>query len=97
LEGEEYSSYSFSTSALHGGEWSASRPGRVLALGKGPPVLIVQEAGWTPEPVWTQRIEEKSFRLCRESNPDRPVVQPVARHYTDWATLLIITDSSPRK
>jgi len=46
LGGEEYSSYSFSTSALDGGEWSASRPGRALAPGKGPPVPIVQEAGW---------------------------------------------------
>jgi hypothetical protein len=32
-----YSSYSFSTSALDGGEWSASRPGRALPPGKGPP------------------------------------------------------------
>jgi hypothetical protein len=53
------------------GEWSASRPGRALAPGKVP---IVQEAGWPPEPVWTQRLEEKSFRLSRESNLDRPVV-----------------------
>jgi hypothetical protein len=78
-----YSSYSFSTSALNGGEWSASRPGLALAPGKGPPVPIVQEAGWASEPVWTQRLEEKSFRLCWGSNPDRPVVQPVVRHYTD--------------
>jgi hypothetical protein len=28
---------------------------------KGPPVLIGQEAGWAPEPVWTQRMEEKPF------------------------------------
>jgi hypothetical protein len=48
-----YNSYSFSTSALDGGEWSASRPGRALTPGKGPPVPIVQEAGWAPEPVWT--------------------------------------------
>jgi hypothetical protein len=41
-----YSSYSFTTSALDGGEWSASRPSRAL-----PPVPIVQEAGWAPEPV----------------------------------------------
>jgi hypothetical protein len=54
-----YSSYSFSTSELDGSEWSASRPGRALAPGKGPPVPIVQEAGWAPEPVWTQRLEEK--------------------------------------
>jgi hypothetical protein len=56
------------------------------ALGKGPPVRIVQEAGWTLEPVWTQRLHEKFFRLCRRSNLDRPVVQPIARLYTDWAT-----------
>jgi hypothetical protein len=39
-----YRSYSFSTSALDGGEWSASRPCRALAPGKGPPVPTVQEA-----------------------------------------------------
>jgi hypothetical protein len=32
-----YSSYSFTTSALDGGEWSASRLGRALPPGKGPP------------------------------------------------------------
>jgi hypothetical protein len=32
-----YSSYSLSTSALDGGEWSASRPGRALAPGNGTP------------------------------------------------------------
>jgi hypothetical protein len=56
-------SYSYSTnltSALDGGEWSASRPGRALPSGKEPPVPIGQEAGWAPEPAWTQRLEEKS-------------------------------------
>jgi len=72
-----YDSYSFTTSALDGDEWLASRPDRALPPGKGPPVPIVQEAGWAPEPVWTQRLEEKSFRLCRGSNLDLPVV-----HYT---------------
>jgi hypothetical protein len=51
-----YSSYSFTTSALEGGEWSASDPDRAL-----PPVPIVQEAGWAPELVWTQRLEQKSL------------------------------------
>jgi hypothetical protein len=43
---------------------------------KGPPVAIVQEAGWVPEPVWTQRLEEKSFApagdripIARSSSP----------------------------
>jgi hypothetical protein len=31
-------------------------PAALLPLGKGPPVPIVQEAGWAPEPVWTQRL-----------------------------------------
>jgi hypothetical protein len=57
---EEYSSYSLSTSALDGGEWSVSRLGHALPPGKGPPVPIVQEAGWAPEPVYTQRLVEKS-------------------------------------
>jgi hypothetical protein len=51
---KRYSSYSFITTALDGGEWSGSRPGRVLPPGKGPPVPTVQEAGWVPEPVWMQ-------------------------------------------
>jgi hypothetical protein len=67
-------------------EWSASRSSRSLAPGKGTPVPIVQEAWWAPEPVWTQRLQDKSFRLCRGSNVEHPVVYPVARHYTAWAT-----------
>jgi hypothetical protein len=49
------------TSALDGGEWSASRPGRVLPPGREPPVPTVQEAAWAPEPVWTQGLEEENF------------------------------------
>jgi hypothetical protein len=83
-----YSSYSFSTSALDGGGWSTSHSSRALAPKKGLPVPIVQEAGWAPALIWTQRPEEKSFRFCQGSNLDHPVVQPIARHYTDWATLV---------
>jgi hypothetical protein len=78
-----YSFYLFSTSELDGGEWSVSCFGRVLPLGKDPPVSIWQEAGRAPEPVWTQRLEEKSST----SVGDRTlVVQSLVRHYTDWAT-----------
>jgi hypothetical protein len=78
-----YSSCSFTTLALDGGEWSASRPSCILPPGKGPTVPIQQEAGWAPEPVWIQTLEEKSFCLCWESNLNRPAVHFVVRHYTD--------------
>jgi hypothetical protein len=45
--------------------------------GKRTLVPIVEEAGWASELVWTERPEEKS------SNLGRPVVESVARHYTD--------------
>jgi hypothetical protein len=80
--GRMHSPCSFLTLALDGGEWSASRPGRDLAPGKGPPVPTGQESGWVPEPVWKKRLEENSSCLCRGSNPDRPVVQSVASQYT---------------
>jgi hypothetical protein len=58
-------------------------------------VVSVTTRGRTRDPLYRrlggpqsrseQRLEEKSFRLCRGSNPDRPVVQPVVRHYTAWA------------
>jgi hypothetical protein len=67
--GRKYSSCLFLTSALDGGEWSASRPANASPPGKGPPVTTVQEAGWAPEPVWTQRLEEKSFCLYRDRTP----------------------------
>jgi hypothetical protein len=57
-------------------------PAALLPPAKGPPVPIVQEAGWVPEPVWTQRLEEKSFAPAGDRTLIAPVVQPVARHYT---------------
>jgi hypothetical protein len=55
----------------------------LLPPGKGPTVPIVQEAGWASEPVWTQRLEEKSSASVGDRTP---IVQPVVSHYTDWAT-----------
>jgi hypothetical protein len=83
MEERKYSSYSFMTSAVDGDEWSVSRPGCTLPLGKRPPVPIGQEAGWAPEAVWTQRLEEKSICLCRGWNLDHPVIQSVVRHCTN--------------
>jgi hypothetical protein len=66
-----------------GGERSASHPGRALPPGKEPPVPIVQEAGWAPEPVWTQRLEEISSSSVGDPTL---AVQSVVWHCTDWAT-----------
>jgi hypothetical protein len=42
----------FLTSALDGGDWSASRSDR-FTPGEKAPVHIGHKAGWAPEPVWT--------------------------------------------
>jgi hypothetical protein len=44
-------------------------PAALLPPGKGPPVPIVQEAGWASEPVWTQRLEEKYFAPAGDRTP----------------------------
>jgi hypothetical protein len=44
-------------------------PAALLPPGKGPPVPIVQEAGWASEPVWTQMLEEKYFAPAGDRNP----------------------------
>jgi hypothetical protein len=76
-----YNSYSFTTSVLDGGEWSASHPGCALASEKGPPVPTGQEAGWAPEPVWTQRLQGIS---CASAGDRTSIARSsVARHYTD--------------
>jgi hypothetical protein len=58
----------------------SSRPGRAVPSGKEPTVHTGQEAGWAPEPFWTQRLQKKILYPCMGSYLDRPVVQPVARH-----------------
>jgi hypothetical protein len=44
---------------------------------------IVQEVGRAPDPVWTQRLEEKSSVSVGDRTP---VIQSVVRLYNDWAT-----------
>jgi hypothetical protein len=50
---------------------------------KEPPVSIGEEAGCAPESVWTLWRREKSFTTGNRTR----TVQPVARRYTDRATL----------
>jgi hypothetical protein len=83
----------FMTSAVVGGEWSASRP-----PGKEPPVLIGYEIVWTPKPVWTTWRRENSWHY-QDSNSDPSVVQPVAQSLYAWAipdlgSMLVIKENS---
>jgi hypothetical protein len=78
-----YSSYSFTTSALDRGQWWALRPGRAFTPGTH------CTGGWVgPRAGLDTEDRGKILFPCRGSNPDRQVVQPVVRHYTDWATRL---------
>jgi hypothetical protein len=81
-----YSSYSYTTSALDGGEMSASRPGRALSPGKRPLVPIVHKAGWASEAVWTQRLEEKPFT----SAWDRTSIGRSSSPYCTYSQVIIV-------
>jgi hypothetical protein len=84
-----YSSYSFMTSALDAGEWSASRP-----RDRTPPRTHCT-GGWVgPRAGLDTEARGKILCLCWVSNLDRLVVQSVARHYTDWATWLLSVTST---
>jgi hypothetical protein len=64
-------------------------PAVLLPPGKGLPVPIVPHCtgGWVgPRACLDTEVRWKISCLCRGSNLDRPVVQSVVRHYTDWAT-----------
>ena len=60
--------------------WGVSVTPRPLFTPGKDPVPIVQEAGWAPGPVWTG-----AENLAPTGIPSW-TVQPVASHYTDWAT-----------
>jgi hypothetical protein len=72
--------YPFMTTALEGGEGSAS-PWPLFIPGKEP-VPIIQEAVWALGPVWTG-----AENLAPPPEFDSRTVQPIASRYTDYATL----------
>jgi hypothetical protein len=86
----KYSSYSFTTSVLDGGERSASRPGRAFTPGERTPGTHCTGVWVGPRAGLDTEDTGKILCPCRGSNPDRPVVQPVVRHYTVCATRLLL-------
>jgi hypothetical protein len=79
-----YSSTHSSTSALGGGEWSASRPYRFTPKERAPGTHWL--GGWVGPRTVLDAVMKKKIPSPRwQSNPRTPIVQPVAQRYTGWA------------
>jgi hypothetical protein len=69
------------TSALDGGEWSASRSCRFTPRERDSGTYWI--GGWMgPRAGLDAVVKRKIPRPSRESNPDHLIVQPVVSHYT---------------
>jgi hypothetical protein len=73
----------FLTSTLAGGEWVASRPGRITPRGRAP---VTHWIGGLVDPRASLDDVEKILEPTGPWNSDPSVVQPVASRYTDYAT-----------
>jgi hypothetical protein len=70
------------TSALEGGEWSASRPGQFIPRERARSTHWI--GGWVgPRAVLDAVVKRKIPSPRRESNSRTPIGQPVAQRYTD--------------
>jgi hypothetical protein len=84
LEEWRYSSTHSLTSALDGGEWSASRPGRFTPTERKPCTHWI--GGWVGPRACLDTVSMRKIPSPRRDvNPDHPIVQPVVSRYTDWA------------
>jgi hypothetical protein len=84
-----YSSTHYLTSAIDGGEWSASRPGRFTPKERAPGTHWI--GGWVgPRAVLDVVVKRKIPSPHRESNHRTPIVQPVAQRNTDWAITALV-------
>jgi hypothetical protein len=72
-----YSSTHAFTSALDGGEWSASSPRRFTPRKISPGTHWI--GGWFGPRVVLEAVVKKIASPLRESNPRTPIVQPVAQ------------------
>jgi hypothetical protein len=71
--------HTFLTTALAGGEWSASRPGCSTAGERAPGTHW--KGGWVDPRAGLDDVEKRKF--YRDSNSDPSVVQPIASRYND--------------
>jgi hypothetical protein len=69
------------TSALDRGEWSASRPGSFNLRERAPWYPLYRTLDG-PQSWSGHGVEEKNSHPRRDSNPNRPIVQPVVSRYT---------------
>jgi hypothetical protein len=96
-----YSSIHSLTSALDGGEWSASRPGRFTSRERTPVTHCI--GGWVgPRAVLDAVVKRKIPSPRRKSKPRTPIVQSVGQRYTDRAITatwrkLVMEDRKKRK
>jgi hypothetical protein len=72
----------FLISALVGGEWSASRPGRFTPGERAPGTHWIGR--WLGPTDGLDDVEERKFCLWWDSNSETSVVQPVASRSTDY-------------
>jgi hypothetical protein len=79
-----YNSTHSLTSALDGGEWSGSRPGRFTPRERTPGTHWI--GGWVgTRAVLDAVVRRKISSPRQEWNPRTPIIQLVAQRYTDWA------------
>jgi hypothetical protein len=81
-------------SALEGGEWSASHPGRFTSWERAHGTHWT--GGWVgPWAVLDAAVKIKIPSPRREPKPRTPIVQLVAQRYTDWAITALTGKSCP--
>jgi hypothetical protein len=80
------------TSALDGGEWSASRPGCITSTEGAPGTHWI--GGWVgPRVVLDAVVKRKIPSLLRESNPRTPIVQRY--HGSHFRAMAMGNEKSP--
>jgi hypothetical protein len=81
----KYSSTHSLNSALDGGEWSASRPGRFTPKERAPAAPWI--GGWVGRKAVLDTVVKRRIPSPRrEWNSRTPIVLPVAQRYTDWTS-----------